>query len=120
MKFCPVQCLSGSIDEDGNQAEMNYDMAACAEMTQQYETISSVMKELLATDSAEEREAMIHRPDVKTLWYKMSVGSGGLLAQCFECMRVCPIATKAPLADPILRLEAAEAEAEAAESGAAE
>ncbi len=41
------------------------------------------------------------------LWYKQSVGSGGLLAQCFECMRVCPIATKAPLADPILRYEAA-------------
>ena len=44
------------------------------------------------------------------LWYKMSVGSGGLLAQCFECMRVCPIATKAPLADPILRRQAAQTE----------
>jgi hypothetical protein len=50
---------------------------------------------------------MLHRPENKTLWYKMSVGSGGLLAQCFECMRVCPIATRAPLADPILRAEAA-------------
>jgi hypothetical protein len=37
----------------------------------------------------------------------MSVGTGGLLAQCFECMRVCPIATQAPLADPIRRAEAA-------------
>ena len=45
--------------------------------------------------------------DHKMLWYKMSVGSGGLLAQCFECMRVCPIATQAPLADPIRRFEAA-------------
>ena len=33
----------------------------------------------------------------------MSVGSGGLLAQCFECMRVCPIAVGAPQADPIRR-----------------
>ena len=41
------------------------------------------------------------------LWYKMSVGSGGLLAQCFECMRVCPIATQAPLADPVRRHNAA-------------
>ena len=32
MKFCPVQCLSGEIDADGNQAAMRYDMAACAEM----------------------------------------------------------------------------------------
>jgi hypothetical protein len=49
-------------------------------------------------------------PDNKLLWYKMSVGSGGLLAQCFECMRACPIATKAPLADPIRRFEAAAGE----------
>ena len=26
MKFCPVQCLSGDIDEHGRQAEMHYDM----------------------------------------------------------------------------------------------
>ena len=114
MKFCPVQCLSGAIDEDGNQAEMNYDMAACAEMTQQYETISSVMNEVMSAASAEERESLLHKPENKTLWYKMSVGSGGLLAQCFECMRVCPIATQAPLADPIRRLEAAEDAAEEA------
>ena len=51
-------------------------------------------------------------PDNKLYWYKMSVGSGGLLAQCFECMRVCPIATQAPLADPILRSNARRDEAE--------
>jgi hypothetical protein len=33
----------------------------------------------------------------------MTVGNGGLFAQCFECMRVCPIATNAPLADPLKR-----------------
>ena len=50
----------------------------------------------------------------KILWYKMSVGSGGLLGQCFECMRVCPIANQSPQADPIRRFEtrmAAETEA---------
>jgi hypothetical protein len=36
-----------------------------------------------------------------------------MFGQCFECMRVCPIATKAPLADPILRSEAARAKADA-------
>ncbi|MBT3549888.1 MAG: hypothetical protein HOO19_08535 [Rhodospirillaceae bacterium] len=107
MKFCPVQCLSGSISEDGKQADMKYDMAACAEMTQQYETLATVLAGAMNADTDEERSAMLHRPENKTLWYKMSVGSGGLLAQCFECMRVCPIATRAPLADPILRAEAA-------------
>ncbi len=107
MKFCPVQCLSGSIDDEGRQAEMHYDMAACAEMTQQYETLATVMAGAMNAETAEEREVMLHRPENKTLWYKMSVGSGGLLAQCFECMRVCPIATRAPLADPILRAQAA-------------
>ena len=39
----------------------------------------------------------------KVLWYRMTVGNGGLFAQCFECMRVCPVATNAPLADPLKR-----------------
>lgn len=110
MKFCPVQCLSGTIDSDGKQAEMNYDMAACAEMTQQYETVPAAIANALAADTPEAREDALFDPDNKMLWYKMSVGSGGLLAQCFECMRVCPIATKAPLADPILRHRAAQKE----------
>lgn len=115
MKFCPVQCLDGEVDvETGKQKSMVYDMAACAEMTQQYETIpSAIMSAINATDE-QEREDALFDPDNKMLWYKMSVGSGGLLAQCFECMRVCPIATKAEGADPILRRDTRlEAEAQA-------
>jgi len=41
MKFCPTQCLSGEIDAAGKQVSMHYDMAACAELTQQYETVPS-------------------------------------------------------------------------------
>ena len=44
------------------------------------------------------REDLLFDAENKILWYKLSVGSGGLLAQCFECMRVCPIATQAPMA----------------------
>ena len=102
-KFCPVQCLSGHIDEDGKQAEMHYDMAACAEMSQQYEAVPAMLAEAMAAEDDGSREAALFDPDNKMLWYKMSVGSGGLLAQCFECMRVCPIATKSPEADPIRR-----------------
>ena len=115
MKFCPVQCLDGEVDEDGNQKVMRYEMAACAEMSQQYETVpSAIMEAIRATDELDREDALFD-PDNKMLWYKMSVGSGGLLAQCFECMRVCPIATKAPLADPILRFDARAAAEDAAE-----
>ena len=106
MKFCPVQCLSGDIDESGQQLEMRYDMASCAEMTQQYETVPDLFAEAMGAGDETAREDLLFDPDNKMLWYKMSVGSGGLLAQCFECMRVCPIATRAPLADPVRRFEA--------------
>ena len=112
MKFCPVQCLSGDIDENGNQAEMRYDMAACAEMTQQYETVPASIAEAIRAETDEELEDALFDSDNKILWYKMSVGSGGLLGQCFECMRVCPIATQAPLSDPIRRRAAAMADEE--------
>jgi epoxyqueuosine reductase QueG len=104
MKFCPVQCLSGDIDADGNQLEMNYDMAACAEMSEQYEALPLNLIEAMKSDKPED---ILLDPDSKLYWYKMSVGSGGLLAQCFECMRVCPIATRSTLADPIRRADAA-------------
>ena len=116
MKFCPVQCLSGDIDEDGKQAEMRYDMATCAEMTQQYETVPELFAEALESSDRREREDLLSDPDNKMLWYKMSVGSGGLLAQCFECMRVCPIATQAPMSDPIRRRTARLLEADEAKT----
>lgn len=105
-KFCPVQCLSGKIDEQGQQLEMRYDMAACAELSQQYESVPAVIADAIAAQDEPDREDALFDSDNKMLWYKMSVGSGGLLAQCFECMRVCPIAVGAPLADPIKRFQA--------------
>lgn len=110
MKFCPVQCLSGTIDDEGNQVEMNYDMAACAEMSEQYEALPAMLLEAAQSETPE--DVLLH-PDNKMYWYKMSVGSGGLLAQCFECMRVCPIATRSPQADPIRRAELKDAAKEA-------
>ena len=107
MKFCPVQCLSGEIDENGDQATMRYDMAACAEMTQQFEAVPSMIADAVTAEDAQAREDALFDADNKILWYKMSVGSGGLLGQCFECMRVCPIANQAPMADPIRRFETA-------------
>jgi epoxyqueuosine reductase QueG len=103
MKFCPAQCLAGEIDATGTQVSMHYDMAACAELTQQYETVPQLLRDAIATDDPEEREELLLGERNKVLWYRMTVGNGGLFAQCFECMRVCPIATNAPLADPLKR-----------------
>jgi epoxyqueuosine reductase QueG len=110
MKFCPAQCLSGEIDAAGKQVSMHYDMAACAELTQQFETVPQLLRDAIATDDAEERESLLLGERSKVLWYKMTVGNGGLFSQCFECMRVCPVATNAPLADPLKRGAAQRAE----------
>jgi hypothetical protein len=103
MKFCPVSCLSGEIDADGKQAAMNFDMYKCAEMSQQYEIVPNVLHSAMAAEDADERANIMFGEVSKMLFYKLSVSSGGLLGQCFECMRVCPVATKAPMADGVKR-----------------
>jgi epoxyqueuosine reductase QueG len=105
MKFCPAQCLSGEIDDQGKQKLMRYDMAACAELTQEYEAVPKILAEAVKDEVRSEGAEGLLDPDRKMLWYKVSAGSGAWFAQCFECMRVCPIATKAPQADPILRIK---------------
>jgi hypothetical protein len=104
MKFCPAQCLDGEIDADGKQLTMRYDMYKCADFSEQYDALPQIIEAAIAAhEEPGGPAATLYDPDASMLWYKMSVGSGGLLAQCFECMRVCPLATQAPLADPIRR-----------------
>lgn len=103
MKFCPAQCLSGSVDQGGRQETMHYEMAKCAEMSELYDAAPVMMADAIGASDETAREHALFDPKSSILWYKMSVGSGGLLGQCFECMRACPIATRAPLADPIRR-----------------
>lgn len=108
MKFCPAQCLNGELDERGRQKVMHYNMAACAEFTQEYEAVPKILAEAIQGEvrgAGSEGAARLLDPDRKMLWYKVSAGSGAWFAQCFECMRPCPIATRAPQADPILRTE---------------
>lgn len=106
MKFCPAQCLSGEIGAGGEQQRMRYEMAKCADMSEQYEALPGLLADAMNAASPGEREAILSERVNSLYWYRMSVGSGGLLGQCFECMRVCPIATRAPLADPIRRSQA--------------
>jgi len=105
-----VQCLSGEIDADGKQVEMHYEMSKCAEVSEQYEALPRILGDAMAAQTSGQRDEILNDLDHSMFWYKMSVGSGGLLGQCFECMRVCPIATRAPLADPLVRGAAKRAE----------
>jgi epoxyqueuosine reductase QueG len=111
MKFCPAQCLDGEIDDQGRQKRMRYDMAACAEFTQEYETVPKMLAEAVRDEVRSRGADGLLDPDRKMLWYKVSAGSGAWFAQCFECMRVCPLATQAPQADPIGRTESLRAAA---------
>jgi len=111
MKFCPAQCLDGEIDGQGKQKRMRYDMAACAEFTQEYETVPKMLAEAVRDEVRSRGADGLLDPDRKMLWYKVSAGSGAWFAQCFECMRVCPLATQAPQADPISRTESLRAAA---------
>jgi hypothetical protein len=101
-KFCPVQCLHPTI-EDGALVEMRYEMYKCAEMTQQYETLPSLLRRFLEEPDPIERQNYLYGPLAQELWYKMAIGEGEMVAQCFECMRVCPVARTAPQADPVKR-----------------
>ena len=118
MRFCPVECLSGSIGDDDKVAEMNYNAHACAEMSQQYEAIPGVLLDTLDAKDPIERGMALHGPENQVIWYKLAIGAGELLALCYECMRVCPITQTAPLGNPIargagMRQKIAEAEAAA-------
>ena len=111
MKFCPAQCLSGEVDEQGRQKRMVYDMAACADYTQEYDTVPKMLANAVRDEVRGRGADSLLDPDRRMLWYKVSAGSGAWFAQCFECMRVCPVTLRAPSADPILRGEAAQATA---------
>jgi len=117
MKFCPAQCLDGEVDEQGRQKRAVYDMAACADYTQEYETVPKMLAEAVRAEARGQGAEGLLDPDRRMLWYKVSAGSGAWFAQCFECMRVCPLALQAPQADPILRGEAARAGADQEKKG---
>ena len=103
MRFCPVECLSGSIGDDNQVEEMRYDAHACAEMSQQYEAIPSVLMDTLNAKDPIEQGMALYGPENQVIWYKLSIGAGELLSLCYECMRVCPITQTAPMANPVAR-----------------
>ncbi|MDP6270927.1 MAG: hypothetical protein QGF97_03225 [Alphaproteobacteria bacterium] len=106
-KFCPVDCLSGSIADGGEIDEMVCDMARCAEMCQQYENMPNIISDAITAEAELDREEALYGAESQAFFYKVTSAVGATHAQCFECMRVCPVVTAAPQADPIRMGEAA-------------
>ena len=102
MQNCPVECISGSIDDDGEIEEMRFDMFRCAEMCQQYENMPTIIERAFETGDVLEREELLYGGEAQSFFYKATAGVD-TNAQCFECMRVCPIATQGPQVDPLRR-----------------
>ncbi len=94
LRVCPG-CLMGTIGGDGRIAESTYNRERCHTRSQTY-GIGSVQKALLQIVNEEDREkrhAMIHGD-----FFTKSLQAVGFyrdsIAQCFECMRVCPVGRK--------------------------
>ena len=112
MAACPADdggCLDGKIDDDGQIEDSYFDRERCVTRSMNF-GINSFQKAL--TDIVLEEDQETRHMMVDSDFFARSCGAISFfkesVAQCFECMRVCPIATQAPMADPILRRETAQ------------
>ncbi len=95
MAACPSDdggCLDGSLDEDGRIDYSYYDRERCVSRAMNFgiNSFQKAMVQIVTEDDEEKQHAMIYsdffsRSCQSISFYKESV------AQCFECMRVCPI-----------------------------
>jgi hypothetical protein len=95
MAACPSAdggCLDGAIDADGRIEYSYYDRERCVSRAMNFgiNSFQKALAQIVAEDDTERQSTMIHsdffsRSCSAITHYKESV------AQCFECMRVCPI-----------------------------
>ena len=95
MAACPADeggCLDGSIDEQGRIESSYYDRERCVSRAMNFgiNSFQKALAQIVAEEDQEAQKNMIHsdffsRSCSAITHYKESV------AQCFECMRVCPI-----------------------------
>ena len=95
MAACPAEeggCLDGSIDEQGRIESSFYDRERCVSRAMNFgiNSFQKALAQIVAEEDQEAQKNMIHsdffsRSCSAITHYKESV------AQCFECMRVCPI-----------------------------
>lgn len=92
---CPAEdggCLDGSIDDDGRIEYSYYDRERCVTRAMNFgiNSFQKALAEIAIEDDKQTRDTMINsdffnRSCAAISYYKESV------AQCFECMRVCPV-----------------------------
>jgi len=92
---CPADeggCLSGTIDDKGRIESTFYDRERCVSRAMNFgiNSFQKALEQIANEDDGEKRTMMINsdfftRSCSSIAFYKESV------AQCFECMRVCPI-----------------------------
>jgi hypothetical protein len=95
MAACPKDeggCLDGKISEEGRIEEVYYNRERCATRAMNFgiNSLQKALEEIIAEEDEDTRTTMIYsdflsRSGASVGSYKESV------AQCFECMRVCPI-----------------------------
>jgi epoxyqueuosine reductase QueG len=95
MAACPSDeggCLDGSIGDDGRIEYSYYDRERCVSRAMNFgiNSFQKALTQIVAEQDEDKQHAMIHsdffsRSCSAITHYKESV------AQCFECMRVCPI-----------------------------
>ncbi len=95
MAACPVEeggCLDGSIDDQGRIEYSYYDRERCVSRAMNFgiNSFQKALAQIVAEQDKERQTTMIHSAFFSQscsaiTHYKESV------AQCFECMRVCPI-----------------------------
>ena len=95
MASCPKEeggCLDGSIDDDGRIDYSYYDRERCTTRAMNFgiNSFQKALAQIVAEEDEEAQQNMLHsdffsRSCSAITHYKESV------AQCFECMRVCPI-----------------------------
>jgi len=92
---CPADdggCLDGAINDSGNIESVYYDRERCVSRAMNFGPVAfqKVLADLVCEEDADTRDNKVYsdftaRASSGVSFYKESV------AQCFECMRVCPI-----------------------------
>lgn len=95
MAACPADeggCLDGTLDENGRILTSYYDRERCTSRAQNFSipSFQKALVQILTEDDKEQQRTMVYsdffaRSAMAISFYKDSV------AQCFECMRVCPV-----------------------------
>ena len=92
---CPSDdggCLDGELDEDGQISYSRYDRERCTSRAMNFgiNSFQKAMAQIVTEDDADSRTNMINS-DFFTRSCSAISSFRESVAQCFECMRVCPI-----------------------------